>query len=97
MSSTTLFSDTTRCALQNGFTAARYTNLACCQTLSIDPINGHIIELLNSALQSNAAAGIMGQKGLPMGDEEWSKKMREHRNKGKDVARLPKRDDAVAV
>ncbi|KAI0087322.1 TPR-like protein [Irpex rosettiformis] len=67
------------------------------ETLSINPINGHIIELLNLALENNASAGIMGQKGLPGGDEEWSKKMREHRNKGKDVTRLPKRGDDTII
>ena len=53
------------------------------QTLSVDPINGHILELLNLALDSNGRAGPLGQKGLPGGEEEWSKKMREHRKKGK--------------
>jgi anaphase-promoting complex subunit 6 len=67
------------------------------QTLSIDPINGNIIELLNLALEDNIAAGIMGQKGVPGGDEEWSKKMREHRRKGKAVAKQSIVDDEMSL
>jgi len=53
------------------------------ETLSIDPINGHIIELLNLALTASAAAGPFGFKGFPGGEEDWARKMREHRDKGK--------------
>lgn len=60
--------------------------LTCCcitlQTLSIDPINGHILELLNLALDKNASAQPV-EKNLPGGEEEWAKQMREHRRKGK--------------
>ncbi|KAI0701318.1 TPR-like protein [Cytidiella melzeri] len=67
------------------------------ETLSVDPINGHIIELLGLALENNIAAGIMGQKGIPGGDEEWSKKMREHRRKGKAVAKAPVADHEMSL
>ncbi|EMD33975.1 hypothetical protein CERSUDRAFT_159330 [Gelatoporia subvermispora B] len=53
------------------------------ETLSIDPINGHIIELLDLALKASAAAGPFGFKGFPGGEEDWARKMREHRDKGK--------------
>ena len=49
--------------------------------LSIDPINGQILELLNLALEANTFAGPQGAKGLPMGEDEWTKKMREHRKR----------------
>ncbi|KAJ3555866.1 hypothetical protein NM688_g2343 [Phlebia brevispora] len=51
------------------------------ECLSVDPINGQILELLNLALEANTYAGPQGAKGLPMGDDEWAKKMREHRKR----------------
>ncbi|KAF7794820.1 hypothetical protein EIP86_005962 [Pleurotus ostreatoroseus] len=51
------------------------------ECLSIDPINGQILELLNLALEANTFAGPQGAKGLPMGEDEWTKKMREHRKR----------------
>lgn len=75
------------------------TNRMRDQTLSIDPINGHILELLNLALDSNAGAGPLGQKGIPGGEEEWSKQMREHRKKGKaaEKARATVGDDEMSM
>ena len=69
------------------------------QTLSIDPINGHILELLNLALESNALAGPLGQKGVPGGEEEWARKMREHRkaSKGKAPERGRMEDHAMSI
>lgn len=68
-------------------------SLTMFQTLSIDPINGHILELLNLALESNSYAGPLGQRGLPGGDEEWERRMREHRKKGKAAERTARVED----
>ena len=58
------------------------------QALSIDPINGYVLELLDMALETSADMGPFGTKGGPPGGEErWEQTMREHRDKGKQVAR----------
>ncbi|KAH9847513.1 TPR-like protein [Lenzites betulinus] len=58
------------------------------QALSIDPINGYVLELLELALEASADMGPFGTKGGPPGGEDdWGAKMREHRDaKGKAVA-----------
>ncbi|KAH9928423.1 TPR-like protein [Amylocystis lapponica] len=56
------------------------------ETLSVDPINGHVLELLDLALETSAESGAFGKRGLPGGEEDWTRKMREHRDKGKQVA-----------
>ena len=55
--------------------------------MSIDPINGPVLELLDMALNTSALAGPFSGKGVPGGEEQWAQKMREHRDrdKGKDV------------
>ncbi|PCH42219.1 TPR-like protein [Wolfiporia cocos MD-104 SS10] len=57
-------------------------------TLSIDPINGQVLELLDLALEASVEAGPFAKKGPPGGEEAWAQKMREHRDrdKGKQVA-----------
>lgn len=57
------------------------------QTLSVDPINGPVLELLEMALNTSAFAGPLGGKGVPGGEEQWAQKMREHRerDKGKEI------------
>ncbi|KAI8982735.1 TPR-like protein [Trametes punicea] len=58
------------------------------EALSVDPINGYVLELLDLALESSADMGPFGTKGGPPGGEEnWERKMREHRDKGKQVVR----------
>ena len=62
------------------------------QALSIEPINGYVLELLDIALEASADLGPFGfksgPKGEPPGGEElWEQKMREHRDKGKQVAK----------
>ncbi|KAI0325438.1 TPR-like protein [Cubamyces sp. BRFM 1775] len=58
------------------------------EALSIDPINGYVLELLDMALETSADMGPFGTKGGPPGGEErWEQTMREHRDKGKQVAR----------
>ena len=57
------------------------------QALSIDPINGCVLELLEMALEASADMGPFGWKGPPGGEENWEKQMREHRDKGKQVAK----------
>lgn len=56
--------------------------------MSIDPINGYVLELLELALETSSEMGPFGFKGGPPGGEEnWEQKMREHRDaKGKQVA-----------
>lgn len=58
------------------------------QALSIDPINGYVLELLELALESSADMGVFGVLGPAPGSEaSWEQKMREHRDaKGKQVA-----------
>ncbi len=64
-------------------------NLTCGapQALSIEPINGYVLELLDLALETSADMGPFGLKGPPGGEENWAEKMREHRDKGKQVAK----------
>ncbi|KAI0648950.1 TPR-like protein [Trametes meyenii] len=58
------------------------------QALSIDPINGYVLELLEMALEASADMGPFGVKSEPPGGEaEWEQKMREHRDKGKQIAK----------
>ncbi|EIW57715.1 TPR-like protein [Trametes versicolor FP-101664 SS1] len=58
------------------------------EALSIDPINGYVLELLELALESSADMGVFGVLGPAPGSEaSWEQKMREHRDaKGKQVA-----------
>lgn len=67
------------------------------QALSIDPINGYVLELLDMALEASADMVPFGAKypqGPPGGEENWERKMREHRDKGKQVAKpLPASDE----
>lgn len=67
------------------------------ECLSVDPINGHVLELLNLALDTNSSVGLLGQKGLPGGEEEWTRKMREHRKKGKAPARAMDDNDSMCT
>ncbi|TFK88830.1 TPR-like protein [Polyporus arcularius HHB13444] len=53
------------------------------EALSIQPINGYVLELLDMALEASADMGPFGAKGPPGGEENWEKQMREHRDKGK--------------
>nr|VWO99768.1 ANK_REP_REGION domain-containing protein [Ganoderma boninense] len=57
------------------------------EALSIDPINGYVLELLEMALEASADMGPFGWKGPPGGEESWEKQMREHRDKGKQIAK----------
>ncbi|KAI0787967.1 TPR-like protein [Fomes fomentarius] len=57
------------------------------EALSIEPINGYVLELLDLALETSADMGPFGLKGPPGGEENWAEKMREHRDKGKQVAK----------
>ncbi|KAI9066326.1 TPR-like protein [Trametes sanguinea] len=69
------------------------------EALSIDPINGYVLELLEHALETSADMGPFGTRGAPMGgpgDESWAAKMREHRDlKGKQVAQDLAGDDEM--
>ncbi|RDX43838.1 TPR-like protein [Lentinus brumalis] len=53
------------------------------EALSIQPINGYVLELLDMALEASADMGPFGAKGPPGGEENWEKQMREHRDKGR--------------
>ncbi|KAH9945212.1 TPR-like protein [Epithele typhae] len=60
------------------------------EALSIEPINGYVLELLEMALDASAEMGPFGFKGGPPGGEDsWEQKMREHRDrdKGKQIAK----------
>jgi hypothetical protein len=48
------------------------------QALSINPINAHVLELLNLALEANADAGPLARFGGAGRGEEWEGKMRAH-------------------
>ena len=45
------------------------------QALSVDPINGHVIELLNLALESDTAKWHVGKHSFPGGEEAFEKAM----------------------
>lgn len=76
------------CISTNPFILCPCTPLTPAQALSIDPINGYVLELLELALESSADMGVFGVLGpAPGGEEKWEQKMREHRDaKGKQVA-----------
>ncbi|KAI0349743.1 TPR-like protein [Trametes cingulata] len=70
------------------------------EALSIDPINGYVLELLELALETSAEMGPFGTKGGPPGGEgDWEQKMREHRDKGKQVAQSnsPEDEDSMQM
>ncbi|KAI0636086.1 TPR-like protein [Trametes polyzona] len=70
------------------------------EALSIDPINGYVLELLELALETSADMGPFALKGGPPGGEEgWQQKMREHRDsKGKQVAQsISPGDDEMSL
>lgn len=46
------------------------------QALSIYPVNAHVLELLNLALEANADAGPLAQLGGAGRSEEWEGQMR---------------------
>ena len=48
------------------------------QSLSINPINAHVLELLNLALEASADAGPLAQLGGTGRNEEWVGQMRAH-------------------
>jgi len=48
------------------------------QALSINPINAHVLELLNLALEANADAGPLARLGGADRSEEWMDQMRAH-------------------
>jgi len=45
------------------------------QALSVDPINGHVIELLNLALESDTVKWQVGKEVFPGGSEAFEKTM----------------------
>jgi len=48
------------------------------QALSINPINAHVLELLNLALEASADAGPLARFGGAGRGEEWEGQMRAH-------------------
>lgn len=48
------------------------------QALSINPINAHVLELLNLALEASADAGPFARLGGADRSEEWTGQMRAH-------------------
>lgn len=48
------------------------------QALSINPINAHVLELLNLALESSADIGPFARLGGAGRSEEWARQMRAH-------------------
>ena len=59
--------------------------------MSIEPINNHVLELLNSALETSSSSMTFLKKAMPLGEEKWAKNMREKaaRDKGKANAVTP--------
>lgn len=45
------------------------------KALSVDPINGHVIELLNLALESDTAKWHAGKHAFPGGEEAFERAM----------------------
>jgi anaphase-promoting complex subunit 6 len=48
------------------------------QALSINPINAHVLELLNLALEASAEGGPLARLGEAGRSEEWRGQMRAH-------------------
>ena len=48
------------------------------QALSVNPINAHVLELLNLALEASADAGPLARLGGAGRSEEWMGQMRAH-------------------
>lgn len=48
------------------------------QALSVNPINAHVLELLNLALEASADAGPFARLGGAGRSEEWEGQMRAH-------------------
>ncbi|KAG8213232.1 hypothetical protein J3R82DRAFT_11698 [Butyriboletus roseoflavus] len=62
------------------------------EALSVDPINGHLIELLNLALESNSACGSW-EKIYPGGEEAFREMMVSLKNKLRERPRRAADDD----
>ena len=71
-------SNTMKCVWSLGGVDGLFTELK--QALSVDPMNGHIIELLNLALESNIACGSW-EKVYPGGEEAFRGMMASLKNK----------------
>jgi anaphase-promoting complex subunit 6 len=56
----------------------------------VDPINGHVIELLNLALESDIVKWPVGREGFPGGGEAFEKTMLALRAK---YSKLVKKDE----
>ena len=65
------------------------------QALSINPINAHVLELLNLALEASADAGPLARLGGADRSEEWIGQMRAHaaREAQLKVARAKDKED----
>jgi anaphase-promoting complex subunit 6 len=61
------------------------------KALSIDPINGHLIELLNLALESDLCCGSL-EKVYPGGEEAFRAMMVSLKTKVLDTSKKPKVD-----
>lgn len=63
------------------------------QSLSIDPVNGHVIELLNLALEANMEKPFKFLRTLPAADEEV---LRQEMSKTRERDKLIKEASAKA-
>ncbi len=63
------------------------------QSLSIDPISGHVIELLHIALETSSLAEVGSLKGLPKADDVWAAGMRREQDRARAVAKAKVRDN----
>ncbi|KAI0067340.1 TPR-like protein [Artomyces pyxidatus] len=48
------------------------------EALSIHPLNGHVLDLLNLALEQSADEGVFGKDGPEGGEEAWAARMQAH-------------------
>jgi anaphase-promoting complex subunit 6 len=65
------------------------------KALSIDPINGHLVELLNLALESDICCGSL-DKVYPGGEEAFRSMMSSSKTKVLDLDKKPKMDKTGA-
>ncbi|TFY83527.1 hypothetical protein EWM64_g474 [Hericium alpestre] len=55
------------------------------EALSINPINGHVLDLLNLALETGADEGMFGMSGPPGGETAWEDRMKAHAEKERQL------------
>lgn len=67
------------------------------QALSINPINAHVLELLNLALEASADAGPLARFGGAGRSEEWEGQMRAHVTRESQIRKAKEKKEAEST